>query len=29
MENKSFEQFVEDATRKIRQHHLKILDDFF
>lgn len=28
MENKSFEQFLEDATRKIRNDHHKILDDF-
>tara|TARA_R110000868_G_scaffold200302_2_gene447618 strand:- start:1243 stop:1482 length:240 start_codon:yes stop_codon:yes gene_type:complete len=29
MENKSYEQFVEDATRKIREQHHKLLDDFF
>ena len=28
-ENKSFEQFVEDATRKIREQKDKLLDDFF
>lgn len=29
MENKSYEQFVEDATRQIRAQHHKLLDDFF
>jgi hypothetical protein len=29
MENKSFEQLVEDCTRQIRENRSKILDDFF
>jgi hypothetical protein len=29
MENKSYEQFAEAATRQIREQHHKILNDFF
>jgi len=28
MENKSYEQFLEDLTRKIRAKHDEIIDDF-